>query len=82
MSVKTSDAPQRGAAHDHLSVFIGTWHAEGDSYAAGQKKNDPRGSVEKWISDETYAWLPGQFFVMQTWDAKTGKSPVQGHRNY
>jgi Protein of unknown function (DUF1579) len=67
-----------GAAHEHLSVFIGTWHAEGESYAVGQTKKNPRGSVEKWLSDETYAWLPGQFFVIQNWDAKTGANPFQG----
>ena len=52
------DPVQRGVAHERLSVFIGTWHAEGESYAAGHTTNDPRGSVEQWVSDETYAWLP------------------------
>ena len=74
----TATPVQRGVAHERLSVFIGKWHAEGDSYAAGQTKNDPRGSVEKWISDETYVWLPGQFFVIQTWDAMTGANPFKG----
>ncbi len=67
-----------GAAYERLSVFIGQWHAEGKSYAVGQTKSDPRGSVEKWISDENYEWLPGKFFVMQTWDARTGKNPFKG----
>ena len=80
---QTTDKPvalpaQRSAAHEQLSVFIGTWHAEGGSYAAGQKKKDPRGSVETWVSDETYSWLPGKFFVMQTWDAMTGANPFKG----
>ena len=65
-------------AHEHLKVFIGRWHAEGESYAVGQTKIDPRGSIEKWDSDETYEWLPGQFFVIQTWDAKTGANPFKG----
>jgi hypothetical protein len=71
-------APQRGSDQEKLSVFLGKWHAEGDSYAAGQKKDDPRGAVEKWVSDETYEWLPGQFFVLQRWDAKTGANPFKG----
>ncbi len=69
---------ERGAAHEHLSVFIGKWHAEGESFAAGQTKKDPRGAIEKWISEETYEWLPGQFFVIQNWDAKTGANPFKG----
>ena len=79
MTNKSAATPaKRGAAHEQLNVFIGTWHAEGESYAVGQTKKDPRGSVEQWISDETYEWLPGQFFVMQTWDAKTGTNPFRG----
>ena len=67
-----------GLAHEKLNVFIGKWHAEGESYAVGQTKKDPRGAVEKWVSDETYEWLPGKFFVMQQWDAKTGQNPFMG----
>ena len=78
MTDKASAIILRGAAHERLSVFIGIWHAEGESYAVGQTTNDPRGSVEKWISDETYAWLPGHFFVIQTWDAMTGANPFKG----
>jgi hypothetical protein len=69
---------ERGAAHARLSVFIGRWHVEGKSYAVGQTKDHPRSAVEKWLSDETYAWLPGEFFVIHTWDAKTGASPFKG----
>jgi ketosteroid isomerase-like protein len=75
---KTVQIPSPTASHERLQVFIGTWHAEGESYAVGQTKQDPRGSIEKWVSDETYAWLPGQFFVIQNWDAKTGANPFKG----
>ena len=79
MTDKSTAKPAKpGATHQRMNAFIGTWHAEGESYAVGQTKKDPRGSVEKWISDETCKWLPGQFFVIQTWDAKTGKSPFKG----
>jgi hypothetical protein len=74
-----SDKPSiPDAAHQKLKVFIGKWHAEGESYAAGQTKNDTRGYVEKWISDELYEWLPGHFFVLQKWDAKTGANQFKG----
>jgi hypothetical protein len=70
--------PMRAASHERLLVFIGKWHAEGVSYATGQTKQNPRGATEKWLSDETYEWLPGRFFVLQRWDATTGANPFQG----
>jgi hypothetical protein len=59
--------------HARLEIFIGKWRAEGDSFAAGQTKQNPRGTTEKWLSDETFEWLPGQ-----RWDAMTGANPFQG----
>jgi hypothetical protein len=73
-----STIQKRAAPHERMKVFIGNWHAERDSYAAGQTKQNPRGSPEKWLSDETVEWLPGQFFVMQRWDAMTGANAFQG----
>ena len=73
-----SQSSARSAAHERLQVFIGKWHAEGDSYAAGQKKDDPRAAIEKWVSDESVEWLPGKFFVMQRWDATTGANEFKG----
>ncbi len=78
MTLQPTSTGKRSAAHEHLSVFIGKWHAEGESYAAGPSKENPRGSVETSISDETYEWLPGQFCVIQNWDAKTGVNPFKG----
>ena len=81
MARKSEDQPEspiRGAEYDRLEVFVGKWHAEGDSYAAGQKKDDPRGVVEKWVSNETCDWLPGKFFIMQQWDAMTGANEFKG----
>jgi hypothetical protein len=74
----TTGLPKRAPAHERLHVFIGKWHAEGTSYAAGQTKQNPRGATEKWLSDETFEWLSGQFFVLQRWDAVTGSSPFSG----
>jgi hypothetical protein len=70
--------PTRGEKHERLGVFVGNWHAEGESYAAGQKKDDPRGAVEKWTSDESVEWLPGKFFIAQRWDAMTGANEFKG----
>jgi hypothetical protein len=55
-----------------LQVFIGKWHAEGKSYADGQDKRNPYASAVPWTSDESYEWLPGNFFVLHQWNAKAG----------
>lgn len=75
---KITKTPTRSAPHERLHVFIGKWHAEGESYAAGQTSQNPRGAIEKWLSDETFEWIPGQFFVLQRWDAVTGTNPFSG----
>lgn len=77
-AVKSTKIPLRGAPHAHLGIFVGKWRAEGESFAVGQTKKTPRGSVQKWVSDETYDWLPGRFFVIQHWDAKTGATAFKG----
>jgi hypothetical protein len=79
MTTNTKAAPQTpGAAHRSLDVFIGRWHAEGTSYAEGQRADDPRASSVPWKSDESYQWLPGGFFVLHRWDATVGTQVVQG----
>lgn len=66
------------AALKKLDVFIGKWHAKGQSYADGQQKNRPYASAVPWISDESYEWLAGNFFILHTWDAKLGDSVFIG----
>ncbi|MGV8877766.1 MAG: hypothetical protein ACOH2A_01915 [Sphingobacteriaceae bacterium] len=66
------------AALKKLEVFIGKWHAEGQSYAIGQQKENQHQSAVSWISDESYEWLPGNFFILHTWDAKIGDSGFIG----
>lgn len=70
-------APERGPEHDLLDVFVGKWHAEGLSYGEGQSKEDPKGTAVKWVSDETYAWFEGKFFLVHHWDALTGDHPFK-----
>ena len=67
-----------GAAHRRLEVFVGTWHCEGESFAEGQATDDPRASALPWISDETYEWLPGNFFLLHRWQAKAGSRRIEG----
>ena len=61
-----------------LNVFIGKWHHEGTSYGEGQDINNPSASAVPWVSDESYEWLPGNFFVLHKWSAKTGNSSFIG----
>ena len=70
--------PKPTAAHKHLEVFIGDWHAEGTSYGDGQDPAQPRASGVPWTSDESYEWLPGSFFVLHRWDAQMGKHEFKG----
>ena len=66
------------AALKKLDVFIGKWHAEGQSYAEGQQKDNPLASAVPWTSDESYKWLPGNFFILHKWDAKLGDNAFIG----
>jgi Protein of unknown function (DUF1579) len=75
---EVAETPKRGVEHKRLGVFVGKWHSEGDSYAVGQTLKDPRGKVEKWVSDETVEWVPGQFFIIQHSDGTVGKRDVKG----
>lgn len=61
-----------------LNVFIGNWHAEGTSYGEGQDINNPTANGVAWVSDESYECLPGNFFVLHKWNAKTGDHPFIG----
>ena len=70
--------PKLTAAHHRLEVFIGNSHAEGMSYGDGQDAADPRAAGVPWTSDETYEWLPGNFFVLHRWAAQMGKHEFKG----
>jgi hypothetical protein len=80
MEVNQNDTKQldQKVALRKLDVFIGKWHAEGQSYAYVQQKGKPNALTEPWISDESYEWLPGNFFVLHNWDAKVGDSVFIG----
>lgn len=61
-----------------LNVFIGKWHHEGKSYAEGQDKDNPLASAVLWKSDESYEWLPGNYFIIHKWNAMVGKNSFIG----
>jgi uncharacterized protein YndB with AHSA1/START domain len=71
---QNSKQTSKQAALKQLDVFVGKWHAEGKSYGEGQHKDDPYASAMPWISDESYEWLPGNYFLLHKWDAKVGDS--------
>ena len=53
----TPELPKPTSSHRQLDAFIGKWHAEGSSYADGQRAADPLASAVPWRSDESYEWL-------------------------
>lgn len=63
---------------NELKIFIGRWHHEGKSYATGQSTENPLASAVSWKSDETYEWLPGNFFIVHRWNAMVGENPFIG----
>ena len=71
-NLNNSKQPDRQLSLKKLDVFIGKWHAEGQSYADGQQKDKPYSSAVPWTSDESYEWLQGNFFLLHRWDAKAG----------
>ncbi len=73
-----SHLPEPSVAHRRLDVFVGTWHAEGESYAEDQRADEPRASAVPWTSEESYEWLPGRFFLLHRWDAMAGQRPFKG----
>lgn len=77
-ATQTIQMPKPGTDVRALKVFVGTWHAEGTSFGDGQNADDPRASAVPWISDETYEWLPGEFYLLHRWDARAGKRHFVG----
>lgn len=71
-------SPEPGAEVQRLRPFVGSWRAEGKSYAVGQVAANPRASSVPWRSDETYEWLPGGFFLLHRWDAMVGTYMFRG----
>jgi hypothetical protein len=59
--------PKLGPEHKHLSVFVGSWRGE------GRGGNGGAATVE-----ETYDWVPGEFFLWSRFDQRFGATPHVG----
>ena len=74
----TSDDPKEIPAQvpglKMLDIFVGKWRVQGESFG-GQASSD---FPETWVSDETYEWLPGGYFLLHRWDARVGSKEFTG----
>ena len=61
----------RGAHHERLGIFVGRWHTQG-------KTTGPEGPAAVIDSEDTYQWLPGQYFVEHRWDSRIGNDRAAG----
>jgi hypothetical protein len=59
--------PMVTEAHRRLEPFIGTWTVAG--HEVGAAPNAPTTPV---TGEESYAWLPGRFFLLGHWDHRFG----------
>jgi hypothetical protein len=64
--------PQPSAEHQKLGMLLGKWNSE------GQAQVSPFGPAGRNTSTETFAWLPGNFFMEHHWDANQAGTPVVG----
>jgi hypothetical protein len=61
-----------GPEHKRMDYYVGTWTVD------AEVKASPFGPAGKTTGKQTVEWLPGGFFVVFRWDAKTTMGPVQG----
>lgn len=75
----TSDDPKEVPAGvpalKQLDVFVGKWQAEGESFG---EHTGGSASPENWVSEESYEWLPGGYFLLHRWDARVGSKEFTG----
>ena len=64
--------PQPGLEHKRLDAFVGKWSSEGEAQPS------PYGPAGKMTSVETFAWLPGGFFMIHQWDTRQGAVEIKG----
>ena len=69
-------APVRTDKHEALTVFLGRWRAEGESYGSPKQAVEaPKRVTEPWISTHTGKWHTGEFFLIQDERAAIGGKP-------
>ena len=64
--------PKPGPDHQRLAGFVGKWTFEGQSQAS------PYGPAGKVTSVDTFAWLPGNFFMEHQWDVNQAGTRIIG----
>ena len=70
-------APVRGERQQALTVFLGQWSADGQSYGSSkQPLEDPRSVAEPWRSTHTGKWHAGEFFLIQDEQAVVGSTSL------
>jgi len=65
-------APKPGPEQKRLEVFLGKWSVVGEAQAS------PYGPAGKLTSVDTWAWMPGGFFMTHHWDSKQGGVEIKG----
>lgn len=75
---KATAVSMGATARERLDVFVGSWRTAGQSFAEGQRIDDPRASAVPWTSEESYEWLPGGHFLLHRWDAMVGAYTFKG----
>ena len=58
--------------HQRLAAFLGKWNSEGQAQAS------PYGPAGKLTAVDTFAWLPGNFFMEHQWDANQAGTRIIG----
>lgn len=64
--------PKPGPEHKRLDAFAGKWNVEGQAQAS------PYGPAGKVTSVDTFAWMPGGFFMTHHWDWRQGAAEIKG----
>ena len=66
VQAQTAQAPEPGAEHKKLGVFLGSWSADGE-IKPGNGYGIPAGKTSV---VERYQWMPGEFFLQMNRDGK------------
>ena len=65
-------APKPGPELKKLDMFVGKWKSEGEAQVS------PYGPAGKLTSADSYAWMPGGFFMTHHWDVVQAGVAIKG----
>jgi hypothetical protein len=63
---------------DRLNVFVGKWHVEGVSFREEQTEKNILSGAAAWVSDDSYEWMSGNYFLVHRWTTTNGNRAVRG----